>query len=78
VGTIWGPHVLHGREQPARRPHTRTPPVSALTSGDAYPYVLGIKCATRGLRQEAVSSMAAPSAARCTASQPFLAAAFVS
>jgi hypothetical protein len=40
--------------------------------------ILGVKCATRGLRQEAVSSMVAPSAARCTASQPFLATAFVS
>lgn len=40
--------------------------------------LLGVKCATRSLRQEAVSSMVAPSAARCTASHPFLAAAFVS
>lgn len=40
--------------------------------------LLGVKCATRSLRQEAVSSMVAPSAARCTASHPFLAAVLVS
>jgi hypothetical protein len=43
LGTIWGPHVLRGNEQTARRSVTRTLHVSGLTSGDAYPYVLGVK-----------------------------------
>jgi hypothetical protein len=42
LGTIWGPHVLRGGEQPARRPRARTPPEPSLTSMDTYPYVLGV------------------------------------
>ena len=50
----------------------------SLKAGEQGCVLLGVKCATRSPRQEAVSSMVAPSAARCTASHPFLAAAFVS
>lgn len=44
MGTIWGPHVLRGGEQPARRPRARTASAPSLTSIDAYSYVLGVKC----------------------------------
>ena len=45
LGTIWGPHVLHGGEQSARRLLARTAPAPDLTSRDAYSYVLGVKWA---------------------------------
>jgi hypothetical protein len=43
LGTIWGPHVLHGGEQPARQPLAYTASAPDLTSRDAYSYVLGVK-----------------------------------
>jgi hypothetical protein len=43
LGTIWGPHVLHGGEQLARSPLAHTAAALFLTSRDAYSYVLGVK-----------------------------------
>jgi hypothetical protein len=45
LGTTWGPHVLPGGEQPARRPLTRTALASRLTRINAYSHVLGVKWA---------------------------------
>ena len=43
LGTIWGPHALHGGEQSARRLLACTATVPSLTRRDVYSYVLGVK-----------------------------------
>jgi hypothetical protein len=43
LGTTWGPHVLHGGVQPARRPLALTALAPQLTTAYAYSHVLGVK-----------------------------------